>query len=264
MTFHAFGFSDIQQAELGWGSCQPALQLRPWIEHYYLVRPQGSYTFFRLYPDGGSTLTIPLDNPRPETCQFGHSIDGGQRLWQPSHACLGIRFAPGGFYALFGMAIAEINKQATGWLTDLPGLAQLCELVAESHPGDITKLNRFFLQRLSRRSAVVGAVQLWQEAGLRAPQELLSMLRQKGVGRRTLERKFQVQVGVSPGQLYTWQRLKLARNMLRNWPAQRSTDIALSLGYYDQPHFVRQFRQHCGQTPNQYRQRKLSQFYNQE
>lgn len=260
-TFHTFGLSEIQQNELGWFAWQPALELSSWIEHYYLVRPQRLAEGYRLYPDGGSTLTIPLYESSPQTCHFSYSVPGRQGAWRLSKPYLGIRFTPGGFYALFGLSMAEMQEETTNWLSSLPWLTKLCELVAGSESCDSAQLDRFFLQRLRRYAPLTGVVHLWLEAGHKAPHEIQSLLKSRGVGRRTLERQFQVQVGVSPGQIYTWRRLKLARYRLRNYVGQTLADIALSLGYYDQPHFVRQFRQHCGQTPGQYRQRKLSQLY---
>ncbi|RUO26546.1 hypothetical protein CWE09_07510 [Aliidiomarina minuta] len=261
MTFHAFGLSELQQTQLGWRSRRPAPALRPWIEHYYLLRPQGESESYRLYPDGGSTLTIPLQDARAEACHFSLSRVNSQQLWRPDEQSLGIRFTPGGFYALFGLSMAEVKEATAGGLTGLPWLSLLCELVSDKGPFNTQQLDSFFLQHMQRRAPVAGAVQFWQEAGLRAPQEIRSFLKSKGVGRRTLERQFQLHVGVSPGQLYTWQRLKRARYLIRTRPEQRLTDLAFSLGYYDQAHFVRQFRQFCGQSPGQYRQRKLSQLY---
>ncbi|MEN3157294.1 helix-turn-helix domain-containing protein [Alkalimonas sp. NCh-2] len=260
MSFHPFGFSQAQQAQLGWRSWLPAIPLRPWLECYYLLRPQSGPQLHRMYPDGGTTLTLPLQQGSIQVCSLSYHTPQSRPAWQPGE-CLGIRFTPGGFYALFGFSMQELGQQSSAWLTKEPVFATLCAQLAESTPHYASALDHFFLQQLQRRAPQSGAVQLWRQAGLQAQQDIRSLLQQQGVGRRTLERQFQLQVGVSPGQFYQWQRLKRARYLLRSCPEQNLTDIAVGLGYYDQAHFVHQFRQYSGQSPGQYRQRKLSQLY---
>lgn len=264
MTFHPFGFTSAQQRQLGWRSWLPALPLRPWLECYYLLRPQTGSQRYRFYPDGGATLTLPLHEPDIQNVHFSHNTRQSQLVWRPGESRLGIRFTPGGFYALFGLSMAEVEAEPAGWLAQAASLPELFAVVADCGPHHVEVLDRFFLQQLRRREPQSSAVQFWCQAGLRAPQEVRALLARKGIGRRTLERQFQHQVGVSPGQLYQWLRLKQARYLLREYPEQALTDIAARLGYYDQAHFVRQFRQLCAQSPSQYRQRKLSQLYKAE
>jgi transcriptional regulator GlxA family with amidase domain len=78
------------------------------------------------------------------------------------------------------------------------------------------------------------------------------LTRQVGLGRRQLERKFALHVGVSP-KLYTriirFQRiLDLVQKAERfEWP-----DVSVNCGYYDQSHLIRDFKAFSGRTPDDY------------
>lgn len=70
--------------------------------------------------------------------------------------------------------------------------------------------------------------------------------------RRQLERKFLKQVGMSPKQLSKVIRLQTALKLLLNQQSERLTDIAYESEYYDQAHFIKDFKDFTGTTPNQF------------
>lgn len=262
MLFHPFGFTHTQQLQLGWRCWQPALPLRPWLECYYLLHPQAGSQAHRLYPDGGSTLTLQLGGTG-HAAQLAHSNRFSSRAWQGGDIpSVSVRFKPGGLFALFGVAMAELKQETAGCISQVLPLQTLADQLPAAGHAMAEVLDCFFLQQLQLHTPTTGAVQFWLQAGLQAQQEIRQMLHSKGVVRRKLERQFQLQVGMSAGQLHQWQRLKQARYLLRTMPQQSLSDIACSVGYYDQAYFTRHFSQHCGQSPGQYRQRKLSQLYN--
>ena len=72
-------------------------------------------------------------------------------------------------------------------------------------------------------------------------------------GPRQLQRLFREYVGVSPKWVIQRQRLIEAAERLRM--GDRSVDfaaLALDLGYADQPHFIRDFKNLIGKTPADY------------
>ena len=69
---------------------------------------------------------------------------------------------------------------------------------------------------------------------------------------RPLQRIFSQYVGVSPKWVIMRYRLQeaadqLARNEIVNWPK-----MALDLGYFDQAHFIKDFKMIVGRTPAEY------------
>jgi len=74
---------------------------------------------------------------------------------------------------------------------------------------------------------------------------------------RSLERLFRRQVQTSPQQYVRRLRIRLACRAILD-SRGTLTDIAAGLGFYDQSHFVREFRREVGLTPGAYRTRYAS------
>ena len=73
-----------------------------------------------------------------------------------------------------------------------------------------------------------------------------------GWSMRTLQRRFRVQLGVSPKQVLSRFRLQEAALQLEREPDLELAELAVRLGWYDQAHFSRDFRQLLGETPGRY------------
>ncbi|HYP97219.1 MAG TPA: helix-turn-helix domain-containing protein [Polyangiaceae bacterium] len=71
-----------------------------------------------------------------------------------------------------------------------------------------------------------------------------------GVSERQLERRFTARVGVSPKRFVTLRRFELAIAGATSAPSL--TVAALDAGYYDQSHFIRDFRRFAGTSPRKY------------
>jgi methylphosphotriester-DNA--protein-cysteine methyltransferase len=70
-----------------------------------------------------------------------------------------------------------------------------------------------------------------------------------GLGRRTAERLFQRHVGLTPKRL---QRILRVQAVLRRvHGGSPFVDATLDAGYYDQPHFLRDFRDLAGVSPGE-------------
>jgi hypothetical protein len=70
--------------------------------------------------------------------------------------------------------------------------------------------------------------------------------------RRQLERKFIKQIGISPKQLGKVIRLQAALKMLLNQQSETLTKIAYESEYYDQAHFIKDFKEFTGTTPKEF------------
>ncbi|MHA1543638.1 MAG: helix-turn-helix domain-containing protein [Alphaproteobacteria bacterium] len=72
-----------------------------------------------------------------------------------------------------------------------------------------------------------------------------------GVSTRQLERTIKGLVGVAPAEFRSLLRFRNALNILKQ-TGQASAETALVSGYFDQPHFIRDFKRFSGLTPGQY------------
>jgi transcriptional regulator GlxA family with amidase domain len=70
--------------------------------------------------------------------------------------------------------------------------------------------------------------------------------------RRQLERNFKKQIGVSPKQLGKVIRLQTALKMLLDQKSENLTDIAYESEYFDQSHFIKDFREFTGINPKDF------------
>jgi methylphosphotriester-DNA--protein-cysteine methyltransferase len=61
------------------------------------------------------------------------------------------------------------------------------------------------------------------------------------------EKRFRKAIGTSPKQFSSIIRMKSIINQKQ--PGQTFTDLAISSGYFDQPHFNKDFKLFTGQTP---------------
>ena len=70
--------------------------------------------------------------------------------------------------------------------------------------------------------------------------------------RRQLERKFVKQIGLSPKQLGKVIRLQTALKMLLNEEGENLTHVAYKSEYYDQAHFIKDFKEFTGVSPKEF------------
>ncbi|PSL23199.1 AraC family transcriptional regulator [Dyadobacter jiangsuensis] len=75
------------------------------------------------------------------------------------------------------------------------------------------------------------------------------------VSERTLERRFQEGIGLSPMLFARICRFQASLNQLRSQSYDKLSDIAFEQEYADQSHFIRNFKEFTGLTPFQFRKR---------
>jgi AraC-like DNA-binding protein len=104
------------------------------------------------------------------------------------------------------------------------------------------------------------------ERGVRAAVELItreetlpsvrSMGAQLGRSTRWVQRTFRETVGLSPKMLSRIRRVQRAMRLATSPPAKTWSSIAADVGYFDQSHLVRDFRDIVGVTPSAFAARE--------
>jgi AraC-like DNA-binding protein len=111
-------------------------------------------------------------------------------------------------------------------------------------------LDAFFLRRLElgKPNTLVHQLkdQIDAEGGLERVAELCA---RAGISRRQLDRLFRSQLGFNPKTFARVVRFQRALARLRSDPGCTLADLAAECGYYDQPHFVREFKALAGSPP---------------
>jgi AraC-like DNA-binding protein len=79
-----------------------------------------------------------------------------------------------------------------------------------------------------------------------------TLARQAGISNRQLERKFQTSVGFSPKVFLRLMRFQKTLRIAQSQTVRSLTDIAYAAGYFDQSHFIREFKEFAGFSPREY------------
>lgn len=255
---------------------RPGPGVAQYVDFYgYWERLTGEPHRSRALPRGAATVIIDIGG-RPEIDFYAG--DGRTRLDVPpsfiagagtasyvtridaAQTVLTVHFKPAGAAAFLGAALGELENACVG-LADVwgPPAALLRDrlLEAASAADRVTLVESFLLSRRRlpdpRPSAEIMMVLRAVET---QPSLRISQLRAAlDWSPRRLTARFRDEVGLAPK---AYQRVRRLQGALRglDHPARRGADIAAELGYFDQAHFVREFREFTGMTPTQYTDRR--------
>ncbi len=226
----------------------------------------------RLLPDGAVEVLFDLAGPpkklfedeaglKYETFR-GAWISGQRRRFivigtEQNSSMMGIRFRPGGAFPFVGFPMCELNDRVVPmenvWGARINDIHEQL-LHCDTAEGKFDILEQTLLKMVS---GISGADRLSEQAIAElknaGPDFALSSLPDKlGVGERQLRRLFEARIGLGPKALARVFRIQTVLQRLTSNPKASWVDIALRAGYYDQAHFVHDFRELTGLTPSQY------------
>ncbi len=118
----------------------------------------------------------------------------------------------------------------------------------------IKLIETFLLSFLTDPTIINAITKSCVEAILQSQGQLpvLELADKMNVNRRNLERKFISAIGMSPKQLSRVVRLQTAIKMLQQNNFTNLTSLAYENGYYDQAHFIKDFKEFTGISPRQF------------
>jgi AraC-like DNA-binding protein len=243
-----------------------------WFGDDYVV----PYRLERVLPTGEMCLIINLwedrtrvynsDDPRKLTTCEGSIVVGAYSAFtvidtDEQRATAGVIFRPGGAFPFLDLPATELQDRGAP-LSDLWGRQATSELreqllAARSPEAKFKILEHTFLKRINApleptHPAVSFAVENFRQ---RPTRPVSSVTDQIGLSDRRFIQLFSHQVGLTPKLFCRVQRFqKVLRNITRtaagsaiDWP-----QIALTCGYFDQAHFIHDFRAFSGINPTTY------------
>lgn len=166
-----------------------------------------------------------------------------------------VRFYPYGFSNFVSSSIKKLaNKETPLALLfgEEPSKALGADIIqAADTPGRIKIVEAFLLEKLRDKTIIDNVVKRTIDTILSTGGNaaISTILKDDLSKRRQMERKFVQQIGISPKQLGKVIRLQSALKRLLNRQPESLTEIAYESDYYDQAHFIKDFKEFTGTTP---------------
>jgi len=169
-----------------------------------------------------------------------------------------VRFYPYGFANFVSIPIKKLANKETP-LAVLFGkkasqeLGQKIKLAADTKKR-IKIVETFLLNKLKAKVTIDKIVKTTIDTMLltKGSTPISSILKNDLSKRRQIERKFFEKVGISPKKLGKVIRLQAVLKMLLNSQGESLTKVAYDNEYYDQAHFIKDFKEFTGTTPKEF------------
>ena len=169
-----------------------------------------------------------------------------------------VRFYPYGFANFVSEPISNLANKETP-LVQLFGKETADDLEqkiikAENTEQRISIIEKFLLNRLNDEKTINAIVKNTVDSLLstNGSASIHSILKDDPSKRRQLERNFKKQIGVSPKQLGKVIRLQTALKMLLDQKSENLTSVAYESDYFDQAHFIKDFKEFTGINPGEF------------
>jgi AraC-like DNA-binding protein len=234
----------------------PSGDLAFFVKHYWIV----SWDLTGQDPYMQHVVPNPCVNmviEKKKTGIFGPAKSKFSYFIQGKGLVFGVKFRPGGFYPFIKQPVSGLTEHPVK-LTDVfqeedeafenavlrqedaPAMVELAEtLIRRSLPqkdDTITLINEI-IARINEDREITKVDEICESFS---------------INKRQLQRVFDQYVGVSPKWVIRLYRIQNAAEAIdlghtRDWPT-----LSAGLGYYDQSHFIKDFKTIIGQTPEEY------------
>lgn len=166
-----------------------------------------------------------------------------------------ISFFPYGFANLLSFPLKKLTDNEIP-LSGIFGEEQALQLendmkAAENSLERIKIIEDFLLAKLQEKEITKNIVSTTIDALIETNGNatISKILKENPSKRRQLERKFSKEIGVSPKQLGKVLRMQAALQLMLNENPESLTHVAYETGYYDQAHFIKDFKEFTEISP---------------
>lgn len=242
--------------------------LCPYISCYTITRPASMSDEYTIMPSASSTIVIAVDNKQISSRLRGVNTKASNVGVHANKMILLllIEFYPGGLYPFLNMDQLELIDQSI-LLNELDRvLTQNIEMElikAEDIDSLVKGLDKVFLTRLMDTYTDNRITEIRKHILIRngnvSTQELSSEFY---YSERHIRRLFMQYIGTTPKMFARIVRMNYAMRLMQNNPSDL-TDVTVIAGFFDQLHFIHDFKSICGISPMDYI-KDMSVYYNDE
>lgn len=234
----------------------PAPDLDFFVEHYWIV----TWDLSGQEPYRSETLPHPCVHLVIEKNQsqiFGVTTGKFSYLLEGKGRVFGIKFKPGAFYPFVQSPVSQFTDGAIRLqnVFGVDGNTLEAAILSRGDEGEMVALAEAFLrERLPERDANVAVInqivdRIIADRTITRVDDIVCRLT---LNKRTLQRLFRQYVGVSPKWVIKRYRLHEAAERLADGDGVDGSHLALDLGYFDQAHFIKDFKAIVGSAPAEY------------
>lgn len=253
-------------------TAKPSKILQPYIKQYWCIENvllNGEKHIQRIIPSGLPELSLYIGN-RPKILgnkkdfEDDFILNGHQREFydlqiEKEISVFSIVFHPQGLMTFFNFPLNDVYNQSVPLkhlnkkieqnilpqLTNEQSFEKRVEIIERFFCLLLEEeLNRFNFARINHAINIIS-----QTRGKITIENLAS---ETCLSRKQFERKFSELIGITPKQYLKTIRLQYSLYLKSRNDKLNITDIAYEVGYYDQAHFINEFKMQTGFTPKQY------------
>lgn len=241
----------------------PSEPLRKYIRYFWTLENDSlefSDKTFKIMSDGLPGLIVQKNptaffdennQPLPQVFLYGQTTQCTEhKAKQPFHN-FGIYFQPTALKSIFGIDANELTNQHI----DINELVKpiITDQLLNSTDTDqrIKLLSSFLMHQAKKRESENEKVNL-AIIQLQKGESLKNIQTELNISERSLERYFNQQVGISPKLYARINRFQSALESIRHTQFDKLSDIAYQRDYFDQSHFIRDFKKFAGTSPKHF------------
>ena len=237
--------------------------LRPYIAHYTICHSHYMITEqLHLVPDISGCIVMNMKQDSGLDLKYWGPTTRMVTVWKEEgedQVQYFVEFRPSGSHALFladqypyrdmRIELKQVNHRCHALIMEAYDKA-------EGEASFIQQLDTIFLSMMNKQDDAMAALM----QGLSGKARIADVMDSFGYSRRHLQRLVQQRLGCSMKTIQKIQRINQAVSLLKEQKLTL-TAIAQQCGFYDQAHFIHDFREICNVTPQQY-QKQLQDYYN--
>lgn len=246
----------------------PCLQLQPYVKRIFIINDLGTYSGLnlRIVTDGSTELLFNFADP----CIFSNPLKKKEVVLN-IHLCgqfiehltiklkgkthlLCVEFKYGGLYSIFGIPQIEFQSKQIALCDICPSLCaeingQLIEEENEDARVDIVE--KALVKHLNKQKRIFlslsESLDYWRNYPDKTDIKTISSL--YNVSLRTLDRKFNTEVGITPKQYLDMLKINSIYQYIHRVKTIEWTNMAYLFGFTDQAHLIHFFKRTTGLSP---------------
>lgn len=227
------------------------------ISHFYTFEvDQSDRTTFAI-PDGAIDIVFDCDQTNPSARVCGSTLEASSAHLKHNHRYFGVRFMAGVLPGFLSLAPDELVNQELNLLELSPENEELFFQIT-NHIEFVNQVSLFtsiLNVKPHREPSIITKNLIHEIHEAKGNLRIKTLEEHTGYTSRTLQRKFQNDMGMSPKAFSQIVRGQMAVHNINNFDELAFSELASSLGFSDQSHFQREFKKLVSTTPLNYQSR---------